>query len=99
QGLVEVEEHLQYARRFYNGAVREYNDATQRVPDVLVARLAGFRPEDFFEAGEAQRAAVRVELPCTRSASPCPRRSCRGCWPGRRRRPRPGPPEPSTSRS
>lgn len=63
QDLVEVEEHLQYARRFYNGAVREYNDATQRVPDVLVARLAGFRPEEFFEAGEAQRAAVRVELP------------------------------------
>ena len=61
--LVEVEESLQYARRFYNGAVREYNDATQRVPDVLVARLAGFRPEEFFEAGEAQRAAVRVELP------------------------------------
>lgn len=61
--LVDVEEHLQYARRFYNGAVRDYNDATQRVPDLLVARLAGFAAEDFFEAGDAQRAAVRVELP------------------------------------
>lgn len=63
QDLVEVEEHLQSARRFYNGAVRDYNDATQRVPDLLVARLAGFRPEEFFEAGESQRAAVRVQLP------------------------------------
>jgi LemA protein len=62
QDLVEVEEHLQFARRFYNGAVRDYNDATQRVPDLAVARLSGFRPEEFFEAGEAQRAAVRVEL-------------------------------------
>ena len=61
--LVEVEEHLQYARRFYNGAVRDYNDATQRVPDLLVARAAGFDSEDFFEAGDGQRAAVRVDLP------------------------------------
>lgn len=61
--LVDVEEHLQYARRFYNGAVRDYNDATQRVPDLLVARAAGFVPEDFFEAGEAQRAPIRVQLP------------------------------------
>jgi len=61
--LVEVEEQLQYARRFYNGAVRDYNDATQRVPDLLVARLAGFGREEFFEAGDAQRAPVRVQLP------------------------------------
>ena len=61
--LVEVEEQLQYARRFYNGAVRDYNDATQRFPDLAVARIAGFGAEDFFEAGEAQRAAVHVELP------------------------------------
>lgn len=61
--LVDVEEQLQYARRFYNGAVRDYNDATQRVPDLLVARVAGFGSEEFFEAGDAQRAAVKVELP------------------------------------
>lgn len=61
--LVEVEEHLQYARRFYNGAVRDYNDATQRVPDLLLARACGFAPEEFFEAGDAQRAPVRVRLP------------------------------------
>ncbi len=60
--LVDVEEHLQYARRFYNGAVRDYNDATQRVPDLLVARVAGFAPEEFFEAGDAQRAPARVQL-------------------------------------
>lgn len=61
--LVEVEEQLQYARRFYNGAVRDYNDATQRFPDLVVAKATGFAPEEFFEAGDAQRAAVRVELP------------------------------------
>ncbi|TWT17843.1 LemA family protein [Luteimonas marina] len=61
--LVGVEEHLQYARRFYNGAVRDHNDAVQRFPDLLVARATGFGAEEFFEAGDAQRAAVRVELP------------------------------------
>jgi LemA protein len=60
--LVEVEEHLQYARRFYNGAVRDYNTAIQRVPDVLVARGFGFGEADFFQAGAEQRAAVKVEL-------------------------------------
>lgn len=61
--LVAIEDHLQYARRFYNGAVRDYNDATQRVPDLVVARVAGFGPEEFFEAGDAQRAPVPVRLP------------------------------------
>jgi LemA protein len=61
--LVEVEEHLQYARRFFNGAVRDYNDTVQRFPDLFVARLGGFVSESFFEAGPEQRTPVKVELP------------------------------------
>src|SRR3546814_4337649 len=60
--LVEVEEHLQYARRFYNGAVRDYNDAVQRVPDLLVARSFNFEAAEFFQADDDGRAAVNVEL-------------------------------------
>ena len=60
--LVEVEEQLQYARRFYNGAVRDYNDAIQRVPDLLVARAAGFAAAGFFQAEAGSEAAPRVEL-------------------------------------
>ena len=62
QALVEVEEQLQYARRFYNGAVRDFNDAIQRIPDVLVARAAGFDAADFFQAEPGTDAAPRVEL-------------------------------------
>lgn len=62
EDLVEVEEHLQYARRFYNGAVRDYNDATQRIPDLAVARGFGFGSAEFFQADEAGRAAPTVEL-------------------------------------
>ena len=60
--LVEVEEQLQYARRFYNGAVRDLNDGVQRVPDLLVARTFGFHDAEFFQADDAGRAAVKVEL-------------------------------------
>jgi LemA protein len=60
--LVEVEEHLQYSRRFYNGAVRQLNDAIQRVPDWLIARLAGFRNGEFYSADAGERAAPRLEL-------------------------------------
>lgn len=60
--LVEVEDHLQYARRFYNGAVRALNDAVQKFPDLLVARGFGFREAEFFEAGEGDRAAPQLEL-------------------------------------
>lgn len=60
--LVEVEAQLQYARRFYNGAVRDLNDAVQRVPDLAVARVAGIGPAPFFEADPAERAAVPVHL-------------------------------------
>ncbi|KLJ01753.1 LemA family protein [Luteimonas sp. FCS-9] len=58
--LVEVEAQLQYARRFYNGAVRDLNDAVQRVPDTWVARATGIGPAAFFQAGEASRAPAAV---------------------------------------
>lgn len=60
--LVQVEDNLQYARRFYNGAVRDYNTSIQRFPDMLVARGTGFGESEFFTAEEDDRAAVRVEL-------------------------------------
>lgn len=60
--LVEVEEHLQYARRFYNGAVRDYNDTVQRVPDLIVARAGNFSLSEFYQARAEERPAVRVEV-------------------------------------
>jgi LemA protein len=61
--LVEVEDHLQYARRFYNGSVRVYNTHVQSVPHMLVARPCGFHVAEFFAVDAAEvRAAPRVEL-------------------------------------
>ncbi len=61
QELSEIEDQIQFARRFYNGAVREYNVRIESFPDLLVARPLGYRPADLFElerADEAQPPAV-----------------------------------------
>jgi len=60
--LVNVEEQLQYARRFYNGAVRDYNDGMQRFPDLLIAKMGGFTDVAFFQAEADSRAAIKLEL-------------------------------------
>jgi LemA protein len=58
--LVKVEETLQYARRFYNGAVKQYRNRLESFPHVLVAGAFGFRPLPFFETED--RDAVKVAL-------------------------------------
>ncbi len=58
--LVEVEDHLQFARRFYNGAVKQYQTRIESFPDVIVARLFAFKPMPFFETDD--RDAVKVAL-------------------------------------
>jgi len=58
--LVETEDALQYARRFYNGAVKQYVTRLESFPDVLVARVFAFRPMPFFETDE--REPVKVDL-------------------------------------
>ena len=60
--LVKVEDHLQYARRFYNGSVRQFNDRIQVFPHLLVARSFGFREAEFFDAPDAAGAAPQVKL-------------------------------------
>jgi len=58
--LVDTEDQLQYARRFYNGAVKQYRNRLESFPDILVAKLFGFKEMPFFETED--RAAVRVQL-------------------------------------
>lgn len=54
--LSDVEDQIQYARRFYNGAVRDYNVRIDSFPDVLLAQAFGFRPAEFFELDSAAEA-------------------------------------------
>jgi len=49
RNLTDVEQELQYARRYYNGAVRNLNIRIESFPDMLVARLFGYRQAQFFQ--------------------------------------------------
>ena len=61
--LTEVEDHIQYARRFYNGSVRIFNTRIQSFPNLLIARPLGFQPAEFFEIEDSsERGAPRAEL-------------------------------------
>lgn len=63
RSLVAVEDDLQYARRYYNGAVRDNNDLVQSFPVNLVAGPFGFHTAEFFEIELAsQREAPRVAI-------------------------------------
>jgi LemA protein len=58
QQLVETENYLQFARRYYNGAVRAFNTRIQSVPDNLVAGWFGFVERAFFQKSSDEAAAV-----------------------------------------
>lgn len=61
--LVEIEEHLQYARRYYNGAVRDNNNLVESFPSNIIAGTFKFSPAEFFEIELAsQRSAPDVNL-------------------------------------
>ena len=61
--LVEIEEHLQFARRYYNGAVRDNNNLVESFPSNIVAGMFKFSLAEFFEIELAsQRSVPDVEL-------------------------------------
>ena len=47
--FVEIENGIEYARRYYNAVVRDYNTATETFPSNLVAPLFGFRGAEYFQ--------------------------------------------------
>ena len=57
QELIAIEDDLQYARRYYNGSVRDQNNLVESFPSTIIARLFAFRGGDFFEV---ENAAERV---------------------------------------
>ena len=49
ENLVEIEDQLQYSRRYYNGTVRDHNTTVESFPANLLANFLGFESADFFE--------------------------------------------------
>ena len=49
KNLTDAENQIQFARRYYNGAVNNLNTRIATFPDVIPARLFGFGPAEYFE--------------------------------------------------
>ncbi len=61
--LAEVEDQIQMARRFYNGAVRNLNILVESFPSNLIVNAFKFGKADFFEIEDvAQRAVPEVDF-------------------------------------
>jgi LemA protein len=60
--LSSLENDIQSARRYYNAAVRELNNAIQVFPANMVAGIFGFKQSEFFGADEAEKANVKVSF-------------------------------------
>ena len=52
--LADIENKLSAARRFFNSATREFNNAVEVVPSNIVAGMFGFRRAPMYEASEGR---------------------------------------------
>lgn len=59
--LNEIEEQLSAARRAYNAAVTDYNNAVQMFPSNVFAMIFSFRTKPLFEISEQERQNVDVK--------------------------------------
>jgi LemA protein len=61
--LSKLEDEIQMARRYYNGAVRNLNTMIETIPSNIVAGLTGFQQRAYFELTEpTERNVPRVQV-------------------------------------
>lgn len=63
ENLIKIEDQLQYARRYYNGSVRDYNTIIQSFPNNLLAKVFAKSKKEFFEIERSiERDAPKVSI-------------------------------------
>ena len=60
--LTKVEDDIANSRKYYNGAVRIYNNKIEMFPSNIFAGLFGYKSKAMFEASASERENVKVEL-------------------------------------
>ncbi|HEX4533309.1 MAG TPA: LemA family protein [Rhizomicrobium sp.] len=61
--LADIEDQIQLARRYYNGAVRDFNTMIQSFPSNFIAGMGGFAAAPFFQIdNEADRTVPKVSF-------------------------------------
>jgi LemA protein len=64
--LTTTENQIAFARQYYNDLVTQYNTKQQVFPSNMLAGLFGFKPSEFFEVAESEKALPRVNLSLSR---------------------------------
>lgn len=62
QSILDVEEHLQAARRLYNANVSTFNQMIVTFPMSIIAGSKGLSKKEFFEAEETKKQDVKIDL-------------------------------------
>lgn len=62
QELVDTEDKIQAARRFYNGGVRDLNTKIQIFPNNIFASMLGFKQREFFEVEDMASVEKPIEV-------------------------------------
>lgn len=60
--LRETEDKISFARQFYNDSVLGYKNKLEMFPSNIVASMFNFKPEEFFEADEADKKVPQVKF-------------------------------------
>lgn len=60
--LSSIEEDLSQSRKYYNGAVKQFNVIIATFPNVLLARLFHFTEYPYYEIAETDRNPVKVDF-------------------------------------
>jgi LemA protein len=70
--LTATEDKIEYARRYYNTSVRDYNTALQTFPRNLIAGMLHFTAFGFYAADASDRDVPQVSFPGSSAASAAP---------------------------
>lgn len=60
--LVNTEDRIQAARRFYNGNVRDYRNKCETFPSSIIAGAFNFQPEDYFRVSPSVREVPDIDF-------------------------------------
>jgi len=62
QELVDTEDKIQAARRFYNSGVRDLNTKLQLFPNNIFANMLGFKQREFYDVEEGEKEKVEKSV-------------------------------------
>ena len=60
--LSKVEDDIANSRKYYNGTVRDFNNAVRMFPSNIVAMIFGYKEKNMFTTNDSERENVKVEF-------------------------------------